>query len=266
MKHWAAVLVLRRFAIGVLSVLDLEGMLKAALTIITLTLLLAAHVFTRPYVDNNIDLLDFAGLCCLIFYAMTGMLMYPSLTHAAQGHVCGEGYDSGEFCDAENALKRGISVATVIVLSAVLAVSLWLTHLSVKEITDSGRAHKRITTELGREDDEEQLAVSANKVDLEGVLHGTAVCRWIHACTHEGSSVMLTSVETFKEMDALVREVKHDVSQYSDTPLASLLRSLCEIEGVLEVVCSQHGEAAASGLFAFVEAMVGYAEAVEREE
>jgi len=242
-------------------------MLKAALTIVALTLLLAAHVFTRPYIDIKIDILDFTALCCLIFYAMTGMLMYPSITEKAQGRMCGQGLDTDDdgWCSAENQLKDKIAIAALVVLSAVLGFALWLTWLAVKEIRDSIKAHKRISEELDRQDDE-IIAETANQLDLEAILHGTAVCRWVHQVHSLGGSSanFAASVNSFMVVDALVREVKHDVTQYSNTPLANLLRLLCDFPGLLELICSKRGERATRGLLDFVEGMAEFVSETHR--
>ena len=83
-KWWTSVLLFRRFSVSLISVLSVPALAKAASTIIVLTFLLAAHVFTKPFISATVDILDFTCLCGLMFYTIAGMLMYPSVTAEAQ--------------------------------------------------------------------------------------------------------------------------------------------------------------------------------------
>lgn len=263
-KQWGAVLVFRRFAIALISVLDITEMLKAALAIVILTLLLAAHVFTRPYIDSYVDVLDFSCMCGLIFYAMVGMLMYPSITADAQGHLCAENMADGSWwCESEDTLKHNISIGTLAMFGIIFLITAILTYSSVKEVRDAASAKDRIKKEFDREAIK-NVATSVNKVDLETILNGTVVNRWMKVLHNkrpaDNSLIVLPSAESFMVVDTLIRSVEHDVTQYSDTALANLLRTLCDIPGILEFVCSAQAGPATAGLLAFVQGMAAFDE------
>lgn len=126
----------------------------------------------------------------------------------------------------------------LIILSTVLAFALYLTWQATKEMWDSARAHKKISAELNR-NDEEIVAETSNQLDLEAIFHGSAVYKWAdkvqraNADQGERDLAFPDIIRSFLTFDGLVRDVKEDLTQYSNTPLANLLRSLSDIPGTL---------------------------------
>ena len=146
-KWWEAVLIFRRFAIALISVAPLTSLLQAAISIILLVTLLTWHSHTRPFVSDKIDNLEVFTLCGSIFYALAGMLFYPSITAEAQGYICTD--DQFSVCSNELSLKNVISIVLVTWIVLTLVYAFWTSFLCVNEVNDSAKADKMLKGMLG---------------------------------------------------------------------------------------------------------------------
>mmetsp|Transcript_41134 Transcript_41134/g.96092 ORF Transcript_41134/g.96092 Transcript_41134/m.96092 type:complete len:523 (+) Transcript_41134:188-1756(+) len=146
-KWWEAMLTLRRFSIALISISLDTSLLQASLTIIVLVFLLIWHAHTRPFLSDQIDTLEVFTICGSIFYALAGMLFYPSITADAQGYICND--DTQSACSSDLSLKNAISIALVAFIAATLVYSFWVSYLCVVEVNNSSKANKVMKSMLG---------------------------------------------------------------------------------------------------------------------
>jgi len=146
-KWWEAMLTLRRFSIALISISLDTSLLQASLTIIVLVFLLIWHAHTRPFLSDQIDTLEVFTICGSIFYALAGMLFYPSITLEAQGHICTDGKLSA--CSKDVTIKYVISILMIVWMAATLIYSTWVSFANVVQVNNADKANKVMKSMIG---------------------------------------------------------------------------------------------------------------------
>jgi hypothetical protein len=154
-KWWESVLIFRRFAIALISVVFDTSLLQAAFTIVLLVTLLTAHTHTRPFVSDQIDNLEVFTICGSIFYALAGMLFYPSITADAQGFICTDATNSA--CSSDQSLKNIISIVLLTWIIATLVYAFVVSYLCVLEVNRSHKAQRVMKVLMGVEEERQGI-------------------------------------------------------------------------------------------------------------
>jgi hypothetical protein len=161
-KWWEGVLIFRRFAIALISVAFDTSLLQAAFTIVLLVTLLTAHTHTRPFVSDQIDNLEVFTICGSVFYALAGMLFYPSITADAQGIICTN--ETNLACRSDHSLKSIISIVLLSWIIATLFYALVVSYLCVLEVNRSHKAQRIMKGLMGVEKERQGISNVMSKI------------------------------------------------------------------------------------------------------
>ena len=197
-----------------------------------------------------------------------------------QGVLCSEDVTGleAEWCDREATLKASIAIATLSGIGLLFLITGALTYYYVVETRDGMKAKLKLEGVYEKEniDPDCDLVQSlrgskstTNKVCLNQVIHGTMLRNWVQSLEAKSLSwnqfAMRSSTESFMVVAEGINSLAEDVSQFADTPIACVLRHLCDYPGLLELLLWRGGRAL-QGLLDFIEAMAEFETAAREEQ
>jgi len=203
---------------------------------------LAAHVYAKPYISSLIDQLDFFSIMGCMMYVLAGMLFYPSITAESQRFICAGDEAELSACKSDTSIKFVVSVVILAWTILTLGISGGMSYIFVKDVRHSKKASQLIHSLLDNDQmiersssSQDRVTTTANKVGLEDAMKGTPLLKWATELerTHSMSGSILkasliASAQSFADVNRRMQKLSEDVTHYSKSEYARILRSVVE--------------------------------------